>query len=72
MKVHNDFLSVVNSNYKARKHHVIYTTQNVLAAIFKIEYAQLGSHFDKNVLDESFKIGLAEEGLSDQKILKEI
>ena len=41
-------------------------------AISKIVYAQSGSHFERVFQDESFEVGLAEEGLSIQKILKEM
>ena len=49
-----------------------HNTKCPLVAILKIEYAQSGSHFERIFRDDSFEIGLAEEGLSVQKILKEM
>ena len=61
----------------ARKHRFedtgekcdFYDTKPPLVAILKIKYAQSDSHFERVFQDESFEVGLAEEGLSIQKIL---
>ena len=49
----------------AKKHRFEDTGENVdtkcpLVAILKIEFAQLGSHFNGIFRDESFKLGLTE------------